>query len=100
MITVPPTNIKGMYALRFFIGLLESGYFPALEYLLGSNYGTPELLKRSSYFAISSGLAGIISPLCKKLLSRDSAIPVCLLLNGCLCLMRSSVFPLVCTPCL
>lgn len=63
MITVPPTNIKGMYALRFFIGLLESGYFPALEYLLGSNYGTPELLKRSSYFAISSGLAGIISPL-------------------------------------
>lgn len=63
IITVPPTNIKGMYALRFFIGLLESGYFPALEYLLGSNYGTPELLKRSSYFAISSGLAGIISPL-------------------------------------
>lgn len=62
MITVPPTNIKGMYALRFFIGFLESGYFPALEYLLGSNYGTPELLKRSSYFAISSGLAGIISP--------------------------------------
>ncbi|KAG5420890.1 hypothetical protein I9W82_002771 [Candida metapsilosis] len=62
MITVPPTNIKGMYALRFFIGFLESGYFPALEYLLGSNYGTPELSKRSSYFAISSGLAGIISP--------------------------------------
>ncbi|CAK9437645.1 uncharacterized protein LODBEIA_P20230 [Lodderomyces beijingensis] len=62
MITVPASNIRGLYALRFFLGLLESGYFPALEYLLGSNYGTSELSKRSAYFAVSAGFAGIISP--------------------------------------
>ncbi|KAI3407001.2 hypothetical protein KGF56_000294 [Candida oxycetoniae] len=70
MITVPPSNIRGLYALRFFLGLLESGYFPALEYLLGSNYGTTELSKRSSYFAISSGIAGILSPLLQEAIIR------------------------------
>lgn len=29
-------SLNGLYAIRFFVGLTESGYFPGLEYLVGS----------------------------------------------------------------
>ncbi|CAI5755901.1 unnamed protein product [Candida verbasci] len=61
MVAVPADNIGGLYAIRFLIGFTESGYFPAMEYLLGSNYNRHELSKRSSFFAVSGNLAGIIS---------------------------------------
>lgn len=54
-------NIQSMYVLRFFLGLLESGYFPGLEYLLGSNYSGAELSARSALFAVSGNAAGLIS---------------------------------------
>ncbi|KAI5961827.1 uncharacterized protein KGF55_003798 [Candida pseudojiufengensis] len=63
MIGVKRDNISALYALRFLIGSAESNYFSGTEYILGSNYGTTELAKRSAYFSIASGLAGIITPL-------------------------------------
>ncbi|VEU22729.1 DEKNAAC103785 [Brettanomyces naardenensis] len=73
MITVKQDNIKGMYALRFFVGLTESGYFPGLEYLVGSWFSPSELSKRSSYFAVSGVAASLISgPLQQAVLTRFS----------------------------
>lgn len=54
-------NLPSMYALRFALGLLEAGYFPGLEYLLGSNYSAAELSSRSALFAISGNVANLIS---------------------------------------
>lgn len=54
-------EIKGAYAIRFLIGLLESAYFPSLEYLLGSNYSAREISTRSAYFAVAGNVAGLIS---------------------------------------
>lgn len=77
MITCKSDNINGIYALRFFIGLMESGYFPGLEYLVGSWYSPAELSKRSSYFAVAGVSASLISgPLQEAVLDRfkDSSI--------------------------
>lgn len=66
-------SIKGMYAIRFFIGLTELGYFPGLEYLLGSWYSRGELTKRSTFFAVSGTAAGMVSgPLQQSILGRFS----------------------------
>lgn len=54
-------TIGGITAIRFFVGLTEAGYFPGLEYLLGSNYSAAEISSRSSYFAIAGNAAGLIS---------------------------------------
>lgn len=54
-------KIESMYALRFFLGLLESGFFPGMEYLMGSNYSGAELSARSALFAVSGNAAGLIS---------------------------------------
>ncbi|GME84118.1 unnamed protein product [Ambrosiozyma monospora] len=78
MITVKKDNIQGLYAIRFFVGLTESGYFPGLEYLVGSWYSPVELSKRSSYFAVAGVSASMISgPLQQAVLKRfgESSIP-------------------------
>lgn len=54
-------SLKSLYAIRFFVGLLESGYFPGLEYLVGSNYSAAELSTRSAFFAVAGNAAGLIS---------------------------------------
>lgn len=64
-------KLPGLYALRFFIGLTEAGFFPGMEYLVGSNYSAAEISTRSSYFAIAGSAAGLISsPLQLALLKR------------------------------
>lgn len=64
-------ELKTMYALRFILGLVESGFFPGKEYLVGSNYSAQEMTTRSSYFAVAGSAAGIISgPLQLALLRR------------------------------
>lgn len=66
-------SLKGLYAIRFFIGLTESGYFPGLEYLLGSWYSRRELTKRSTFFAVAGVAAGMVSgPLQQSILGRFS----------------------------
>lgn len=54
-------TLPGLYAIRFFVGLTESGYFPGLEYLVGSWYSERELSKRSSFFAVAGVSAGLVS---------------------------------------
>lgn len=60
-LTLTCTNIKSLYALRFFVGLTESGFFPGVEYLLGSWYNRDELTKRSALFAVSGVAAGMVT---------------------------------------
>ncbi len=53
-------DIKWFYLIRFLVGLTESGFFPGMEYLVGSWYSQNELTKRSSLFAC----AGTLGTLC------------------------------------
>lgn len=78
MITCNENQLKNLYVIRFFLGFLESGYFPGLEWLLGSNYSSAELSKRSAYFAVAGNLSGIISgPLQQGVLKQfsESSLP-------------------------
>lgn len=62
-------NLHSMYALRFLLGLTEAGYFPGLEYLVGSWYSKRELSKRSSFFACAGVAASLVSgPLQQRIL--------------------------------
>lgn len=66
-------NIRTMYLLRFLLGLVESGFFPAKEYLVGSNYSAAEMTTRSSYFSAAGNAAAMVSgPLQLALLKRFS----------------------------
>ncbi|KAK6198481.1 putative pantothenate transporter [Scheffersomyces amazonensis] len=71
MITPGRGEIRSVYVLRFFVALFESAFFPGFEYLVGSNYSTAEISKRSAYIAISGVVSGIISgPLQQAILTR------------------------------
>ncbi|KAH3667955.1 hypothetical protein OGAPHI_001709 [Ogataea philodendri] len=73
MITCGKDNIHAMYGIRFLVGFLEGGYFPGLEYLVGSWYSAKELSKRSSYFAVSGVAASLVSgPLQQRILQNFS----------------------------
>lgn len=71
VLTITCDNLPSLYAVRFFLGLTESGYFPGMEYLLGSNYSAAEISSRGAYFAVASNVASLISgPLQLALLKR------------------------------
>lgn len=61
VLLITSKSLNGIYALRFFLGLTEAGYFPGLEYLIGSWYSKEELTKRSTYFACAGSAAGLVS---------------------------------------
>ncbi|EME80536.1 uncharacterized protein MYCFIDRAFT_31685 [Pseudocercospora fijiensis CIRAD86] len=48
-------------AIRFFVGLLESIFYPAAHFILGSWYKPSELAKRACLFHASSALASMFS---------------------------------------
>lgn len=48
--------LNGIYALRFFIGLTEAGYFPDLEY-----HSTVDMNKRSTLFNCAGTASGLVS---------------------------------------
>lgn len=50
-----------IYVLRFFIGLVESGFYPGMQYVIGSWYWKDELAKRSCIFHTSSAIASMFS---------------------------------------
>lgn len=54
-------NIETLYALRFFVGLLEACSFPGYAALLGRWYGPNELSKRVAIFEQSSSIAAMFS---------------------------------------
>lgn len=55
------TSAKQIYALRFLIGLAESGFYPGMQYIIGSWYRRDELAKRSCIFHTSSSLGQMFS---------------------------------------
>lgn len=56
-------NFKGLFATRFFLGLCESGFFPAASYLVGEWYCRFETQWRMSIFFSAASLAGAFSGL-------------------------------------
>ncbi|KAH7057295.1 major facilitator superfamily domain-containing protein [Macrophomina phaseolina] len=61
MITASAKNIQTLYALRFFISLLEPCAFPSYAAILGSWYGPSQLAKRMALSEQSSGTPGMFS---------------------------------------
>ncbi|KPM42120.1 hypothetical protein AK830_g4427 [Neonectria ditissima] len=55
------TNVQQIYALRFFIGLAESTFYPGMQYIIGSWYRKDELAKRSCIFHASGSVGGMFS---------------------------------------
>ena len=51
-------NLSGLIATRFFLGLVETGVFPASFYLIAMWYKREEVQKRYSFFFSSTTLAG------------------------------------------
>ncbi|TFY67771.1 hypothetical protein EVJ58_g1414 [Rhodofomes roseus] len=51
-------NLSGLVATRFFLGLVESGVFPACLYLISMWYRRAEAQKRYSFFFSSTTLGG------------------------------------------
>lgn len=54
-------NVETLYALRFFIGLLEASAYPGILTLLGNWYTPQELGKRSAIFVCSAEIAQMFS---------------------------------------
>jgi MFS transporter, ACS family, pantothenate transporter len=61
MIMASAKNVKTLYALRFFIGMLEASAYPGIISLLGNWYTPQELGKRSSIFIASSAVSQMFS---------------------------------------
>lgn len=53
-------NARTIYAIRFLVGLAESGFYPGMQYLIGSWYRRDELAKRSCIFHTASPLAQMV----------------------------------------
>ncbi|CCH41327.1 Pantothenate transporter [Wickerhamomyces ciferrii] len=69
VLMILPKSMSGLYAIRFLIGLTEAGYFPGLEYLIGSWYSSVEINKRSTLFNAAGTAAGLVSgPLQQRIL--------------------------------
>ena len=50
-------NFGGMFALRFFLGMAESGFFPLVIYYLTTFYRRGELARRLAVFYAASNIA-------------------------------------------
>lgn len=50
-------NFGGMFALRFFLGVAESGFFPLVIYYLTTFYRRGELARRLAIFYAASNIA-------------------------------------------
>ncbi|WWC90247.1 uncharacterized protein L201_005180 [Kwoniella dendrophila CBS 6074] len=54
-------SYKSLYALRFLVGLFESGFYPGIHYLLGSWYTPAEIGKRAMIFWLAGSLGNMFS---------------------------------------
>ncbi|GAA6028337.1 hypothetical protein JCM8097_006983 [Rhodosporidiobolus ruineniae] len=55
------TNVKSLYAVRFFVGLAEAGFYPGAQYMLGSFYKPKELGKRAVFLNSWSNIGTLCS---------------------------------------
>lgn len=49
-----------IYGVRFLVGLAESGFYPGMQFLIGSWYRQDELAKRSCIFHTASAIATMV----------------------------------------
>ena len=49
-----------IYGVRFLVGLAESGFYPGMQFLIGSWYRKDELAKRSCIFHTASAIATMV----------------------------------------
>lgn len=54
-------SAESIYAIRFLVGLAESGFYPGMQYLIGSWYRRDELAKRSCIFHVAAPIASMVS---------------------------------------
>ncbi|KAK0194100.1 MFS general substrate transporter [Armillaria mellea] len=54
-------NFSSICALRFFVGLAESTFYPAIQYVIGSWYRPEELAKRACIFHTASAIGPMFS---------------------------------------
>ncbi|GAA5864202.1 hypothetical protein JCM8547_001290 [Rhodosporidiobolus lusitaniae] len=55
------TSVGGLYAVRFFVGLAEAGFYPGAQFILGAFYKPSELGKRAVFFHTFGGIGTLIS---------------------------------------
>ncbi|TAQ91455.1 hypothetical protein B7494_g149 [Chlorociboria aeruginascens] len=63
ILTVAATNFGGMMALRWFLGMFESAFFPLVIYYLTTFYRRGELARRLAIFYAASNIANAFSGL-------------------------------------
>lgn len=61
ILTAKCKTAEQVYAVRFFIGLAESSFYPGMQYVIGSWYRKDELAKRSCIFHASGGIGSMFS---------------------------------------
>ncbi|KAL4778273.1 major facilitator superfamily domain-containing protein [Aspergillus varians] len=54
-------SYKALYALRFLVGIFESGFYPGIHYLLGSWYTPQEIGKRAMIFWLAGHIGNLFS---------------------------------------
>ncbi|KAL2823266.1 allantoate permease [Aspergillus cavernicola] len=54
-------SYKAFYALRFLVGIFESGFYPGIHYLLGSWYTPQEIGKRAMIFWLAGHIGSLFS---------------------------------------
>ncbi|KAJ5579703.1 uncharacterized protein N7459_005688 [Penicillium hispanicum] len=54
-------SYRAFYALRFLVGIFESGFYPGIHYLLGSWYTPQEIGKRSMVFWLAGSIGTLFS---------------------------------------
>ncbi|THH29469.1 hypothetical protein EUX98_g4716 [Antrodiella citrinella] len=61
MVLASANNFNTLLAIRFFVGLAESTFYPAIQYVIGSWYKPDELAKRSMIFHTASSIGPMVS---------------------------------------
>ena len=57
LLSAAVNNFGGLFALRFFLGMAESGFFPLVIYYLTTFYRRGELARRLAMFYAASNIA-------------------------------------------
>ncbi|KAI0090926.1 MFS general substrate transporter [Irpex rosettiformis] len=61
MVLAASNNFSTLVAIRFFVGLAESTFYPAIQYVIGSWYKGDELAKRACIFHTASAIGPMFS---------------------------------------
>ncbi|PSR71254.1 hypothetical protein PHLCEN_2v12908 [Hermanssonia centrifuga] len=61
MVLASANNFQTLVVIRFFVGLAESTFYPAIQYVIGSWYKGEELAKRACIFHTASAIGPMFS---------------------------------------